>query len=55
MHKQLYTTSHLTTQGRRWGGCEDLSLIDAEGVELLLIGARHEPPKGIIKIFVCYF
>jgi len=37
---------HLNSQGKRWGSCDDLSLLDAEGAELLLIGARHEPPKG---------
>jgi len=36
-------------QGQRWGSCEDLSLLDAEGAELLLIGARHEPPKGAVR------
>ncbi|KAF5840960.1 hypothetical protein DUNSADRAFT_14984 [Dunaliella salina] len=47
-----YTAEQLASfKGQRWGSCEDLSLLDAEGTELLLVGARHEPPRGTFRKF----
>lgn len=32
--------------GNAWVGCEDTSLLDVEGTELLLIGAREQQQGG---------